>query len=634
MTSTADPPPSFDLSGSGVSQSEYPAAYPDLNPLDYYRILVADRVSKTLEVDRNLVFSSVDRTTTPETGDLSLPVPRLRLKGIPLSELAEKVAAIFEESQDLRAEASGVAVRFWIGADQLFSRLIPLVIRQGDVFGGNPNLGLRDASNRELGSKTVIVEFSSPNIAKKFHAGHLRSTIIGGFLSNLLESFGYNVIRMNYLGDWGRQYGLLACGWKRYGNEEAFAKDPISHLFDIYVRISADFQPEEDAFKAATKRGEDTSQLESQGLLGDAKAYFKRMEEGDEEALQLWRRFRQLSIERYKATYARLNIHFTDYSGESQVKQETMERAEKILQDHGITELDAGAVIIDFKKHNAKKLDVAIIRNRNGTSNYLLRDIGAALQRDATYHFDQMYYIVMSEQEAHLARLFKTLELMDKQSGLSKKMKHVSFGKVMGMSTRKGTVKFLDDIISDVGDFMHGVMRRNEAKYNQVEDPDKTAEILGISAIMIQDMAGKRINNYEFSYERMTSFEGDTGPYLQYAHARLCSIFRKVDFTKEELLDADYSSLTTSPHAIKLLRSIARFPDMTTQALRTLEPTTIVTYLFKLTHDLSSSYDHLKVFNPPEGRAVALARAALYEAAHRVLRNGMVLLGLTPLERM
>jgi len=201
------------------------------------------------------------------------------------------------------------------------------------------------------------------------------------------------------------------------------------------------------------------------------------------------------------------------------------------------------------------------------------------------------------------------------------------------MSTRKGTVKFLDDIISDVGDFMHGVMRRNEAKYKQVEDPERTAEVLGISAIMVQDMAGKRINNYEFSYERMTSFEGDTGPYLQYAHARLCSIFRKVDFTRDEMLNADYSLLTASPHAVKLLRSIARFPDMVIQALKTLEPTTILTYLFKLTHELSSSYDHLQVFNAPEGRAVSVARAALYEAARQVLRNGMVLLGLTPLER-
>lgn len=203
----------------------------------------------------------------------------------------------------------------------------------------------------------------------------------------------------------------------------------------------------------------------------------------------------------------------------------------------------------------------------------------------------------------------------------------------MGMSSRRGTVKFLDDIISDVGDFMHSVMRRNEAKYSQVEDPVQTAETLGISAIMVQDMSGKRVNNYDFSYERMTSFEGDTGPYLQYAHARLCSIFRKVDITRDEMLNADYSLLSGSPHAVKLLRSVARYPDMVNQALKTLEPTTILTYLFSLTHDLSSSYDHLKVFNPPEGRAVSVARAGLYEAARQVIHNGMALLGLTPLDR-
>ena len=277
----------------------------------------------------------------------------------------------------------------------------------------------------------VIVEFSSPNIAKKFHAGHLRSTIIGGFLSNLYEGLGYDVVRLNYLGDWGRQYGLLACGWKRYGSEDAFAEDPIGHLFDIYVRISADFQPEEEAFEAATERGEDTSVLETQGLLGDAKAYFKRMEDGDEDALDLWRRFRNLSMERYKETYARLNIHFTDYSGESQVRQETMTWAEHVLQATGILEPDNGAMIVDFKKHGAKKLHVAIIRNRNGTSNYLLRDIGAAIQRAETYQFDLMLYVVMSEQETHLNRLFKSLELMgDTYEELSTRMRHVTFGKV------------------------------------------------------------------------------------------------------------------------------------------------------------------------------------------------------------
>ncbi|KAI5867302.1 arginyl-tRNA synthetase [Durotheca rogersii] len=619
-------------------QSADRSFFPDLNPLDRFRVAIAEELSRISHIDKSLALSGLDRTTNLDNGDLVLVVPRLRMKGVAPAELAKKIVAEFESHEGAKVKApiaDGISIKFFFTPTELTSTLVPLILQQQEAYGFNPNLGLRDPLNPDSGQKTVIVEFSSPNIAKKFHAGHLRSTIIGGFLSNLYERSGYKVVRMNYLGDWGRQYGLLACGWKRYGDEDAFAKDPIGHLFDIYVKISADFQPEEDEFKAAGKRGEDTSELESRGLLGEAKAYFKRMEDGDEEALQLWRRFRDLSIERYNETYARLNIRFTDYSGESQVKQETMKKAEEILRERGVLESDEGASIVDFKKHGAKKLGVAVVRNRNGTSNYLLRDVGAAIQREDTYHFDELLYVVMSEQETHLNRLFKILDLMGEgYATLSKRMKHITFGKVMGMSTRKGNVKFLDDILADVGDFMHDVMRRNETKYSQVEDPTRTAELLGLSAIMVQDMSGKRINNYEFSLERMTSFEGDTGPYLQYAHARLSSIFRKVDITRDEMLGADFSLLAQSPHAISMLRAMARFPDMVHQAQKTLEPTTILMYLFKLTHELSSSYDHLRVVNPPEGRAVSIARAALYQAARQVLHNGMVLLGLRPLDRM
>lgn len=456
---------------------------------------------------------------------------------------------------------------------------------------------------------------------------------------------------MNYLGDWGRQYGLLAVGWKKYGDQKSFDANPIGHLFDVYVKISADFKPEEDEYKAAGKRGEDTAILESQGLLGEAKAYFKRMEDGDEEALALWRKFREISVEKYKATYARLNIHFTDYSGESTVSRETMEMAERVLLEKGIAERDNGAVLIDFKKHGAKKLDVALIRNRNGTSNYLLRDIGAAIQRQKTYDMDKMIYVVMSEQDAHLQRLFKILDLMGGEyEALSKKMQHINFGKVspkclkfraslliantqvMGMSTRRGNVKFLDDILLDVGEAMHDVMRRNESKYQQVDNPEKVSDVLGISAVMVQDMSGKRINNYPFNIERMTSFEGDTGPYLQYAHARLCSIQRKVDLTRDQLLQADFS-LLKEPHAIDLIRLLALYPDVVGHTFKTLEPTTILTYLFRLTHQLSSSYDVLRVVGALEGMAMTIARAALYEAARQTIHCGMVLLGLSPVER-
>jgi arginyl-tRNA synthetase len=510
-------------------------------------------------------------------------------------------------------------------------------------YGFNPNLGLRDPSDPSKGRKKIIVEFSSPNIAKPFHAGHLRSTIIGGFLSNLYERAGWDVTRMNYLGDWGKQYGVLAMAYQKYGNEEALKENPVGHLYDVYVKINKDIAKEEEEIKplqeevkALKEKGEDTSAKEAelqklldQSMDEQARKYFKRMVEGDEEAVGLWARFRNMSIEKMEKTYNRLNIHYDEYSGESKVKEESMERAAKIMAEKGVTEDSQGAIIVDFVKHGQKKLGKAVVKKKDGTSLYITRDIGEIYQRVEKYHFDKMVYVVASQQDLHLAQLFKIIELMgDKE--LSQKCSHINFGMVQGMSTRKGTAKFLDDILKDVAEKMHDVMRSNEDKYKQVEDPEKTADILGISAVMVQDMRGKRINNYDFDMDRMTSFEGDTGPYLQYAHARLCSITRKAGISAEALASADLT-LLKEDHAVNLVRSIAQWPDVYLQTLKTLEPTTVLTYLFRMAHALSSSYDHLQIVGSEED--LKNARMALYESARQVLWNAMRLLGLNPVQR-
>ena len=289
------------------------------------------------------------------------------------------------------------------------------------------------------------------------------------------------------------------------------------------------------------------------------------------------------------------------------------------------------ATIINFEKHGAPKLGVAVVRNRNGTSNYLLRDVGAAIERWNKYHFDKMICVVMSEQDVHLQRLFKILELLS-YGDVRSRMEHVNFGKVQGMSSRRGNVKFLNDILEDCGSAMHEVMRRNEAKYSMVENPDEIADTLGISAVTVQDMSGKRINNYPFDLERMTSFEGDTGPYLQYAHARLRSIAAKTGWNAEQLQHADFTVLT-EPHAVNLIRLMAQYPDVVGHTLKTLELATVLMYLSRLTHQLSGSYDVLRVVGAKEGQTVRKARAALYEAARLVIANGMRVLGLTPVDR-
>lgn len=370
-------------------------------------------------------------------------------------------------------------------------------MKRKQAFGQNKYPGLKDPKDVSKGRKKFIVEFSSPNIAKPFHAGHLRSTIIGGFLANLYEGAGWDVVRINYLGDWGKQYGLLALGFEKYGNEEALNMDPINHLYEIYVKINQDLAVEKDEIKAfeAAEQTEEATKLKDEGLDEQARRYFKAMTENDERAIAQWARFRELSIKRYKETYARLNIHFDEYSGESQVKQEQMDVAAKRMADAGISEESEGAIIVDFSKHVpgkvGKSLERPVIRKKDGTALYLTRDISELLHRHEKYDFDHMIYVVASAQDLHLKQLFKIIELMGEEE-VAKKVQHVNFGLVLGMSTRKGTVKFLDDILRDVGEKMHEVMKRNQSKYEQVEDPEATADVLGISSVMVQDMSGKR----------------------------------------------------------------------------------------------------------------------------------------------
>ncbi|XHG03746.1 hypothetical protein AWENTII_007036 [Aspergillus wentii] len=624
--------------------SKFPNCFPSLNPVDIYREHIAEKLGEATGIDSEKIYTRLQWTNTLDKGDLVLPVAALQIKKKP-QELSKELAEKFPESDLVQPpNADGPHLQFFFKPGPLNKTVIDRILKDKATYGTNGNQGLRDPKDPSKGQKKLIVEFSSPNIAKPFHAGHLRSTIIGGFLANLHTVMGWDVTKMNYLGDWGKQYGLLANGFKHFGNEEELTKDPINHLFDVYVKINNILSEQDgpikelkEQIKAKKEKSEDVSELEKEleklvDVSEDEKArrYFKSMEDGDESALALWTRFRDLSIQKYKQTYARLNIDFDVYSGESQIKNESMTSAYETMEKAGVSEKSEGAVIVDFTKHNAKKLGKAIIIRKDGTPLYLTRDIGAILEREEEFHFDKMMYVVAAQQDLHLAQLFKITELMGYKD-LASRCQHINFGMVRGMSTRKGTVKFLDDILRDVRDKMHEVMKKNTEKYEQVENPEQVADILGITSVMVQDMTGKRVNGYDFNLEAMTSFEGDTGPYLQYAHARLCSIIRKSGLDVSTLDSADLTLLSET-HAANLVRLLSQWPDVLLNTTKTLEPTTIITYLFRMTHILSSSYDVLKVIgSEPE---VKKARMALYESARQVLNNGMRVLGLSPVERM
>ncbi|KAF2677098.1 arginyl-tRNA synthetase-like protein [Lentithecium fluviatile CBS 122367] len=631
-------PPSLEeeFSRLKLEQAHFPNCYPEYNPLDAYKIHISERVGKIAGVEPAVVYPALQRARVPEQGDLNLAVPALRIKGTKPQETGAKIVEQWTESPFVqKLELDGVHLKIFFNPAVLTQAVLPAILKNRETWGGNPQLGLRNVEDPSQGKKKIVVEFSSPNIAKPFHAGHLRSTIIGSFLANLHEISGWDVTRLNYLGDWGKQYGLLALGFGMYGDEAKLEADPIQHLFEVYVKINQDVKAEDEKIKALETEGKETeaAELQAKSLNEKARQYFKAMCDDNKEAVALWSRFRKLSIEKYKNSYARLNVRFDEYDGESQVSNKSMKEVEARMAEKGLLEESKGATIVNFEERGKalKKLGKVLIRKQDGTSLYITRDLGAMFSRVKKYNFDKMIYVVANQQDLHLKQLFTIVDLLGEKE-LYSKVLHVNFGMVRGMSTRKGNVVFLDDILRDVRDHMHEVMRKNQDKYAQVSDPDRTADILGISSVMIQDMGGKRIHGYDFDMDKMTSFEGDTGPYLQYSHARLRQVLRKADLPPEAYESSADLSLLTEPLDHSLVRLLVQYPDIVQMTLTTLEPTTILTYLFLLTHGINSHYHKIKIIgSEPE---LMKARLALYDATKAVLNHGMRVLGLQPLERM
>ncbi|KAL5514035.1 hypothetical protein ACEPAG_2796 [Sanghuangporus baumii] len=624
--------------------------------LDVFRVAAATHVSKALDIPLETAFTGVD---LGKKADFTVAVPRFRLKAKP-ADLVAKILDTFQPDEHIeRVVADGIFVNFYsrtstlarLTLDQINELSKPTEKYPFGAYG----------TNATGSGKKVIIEFSSPNIAKPFHAGHLRSTIIGTFLANLFETCGWKAIRFNYLGDWGKQFGLLAVGYERYGSEEKLQENAIMHLFEVYVAINKDAKAEEE-------RGGPEEVNER------AKAIFRKMEDGDEETLALWKRFRDLSIKAYEKVYARLNVRFDVYSGESQVestrihaainrlkekklvttktkeesrinkdryREEAKEKAsngnaEEAAEKLAETKIDGEpenkeglALAVDLSKW---KLGKPVVQKPDGTTIYVVRDIAGAIQRYETYHFDKMIYVVGDQQDLHVAQFFKILELM--QEPFVKSMEHVNFGRVLGMSTRRGEVKFLDEILDMAKEAMLEQMKTNEDKFKAVEDPEGTSDQIGMTCVKIQDMQSKRAISYSFDPARMTSWDGDTGAYLQYAHVRMCSVTRKVahQVTLREDVSNINVELLTEPKAREIVYLLATYPDVVRAAFKTYEPSTIVSYCFKLAHLISSAWETLIVMN--QEQELAQARLYLFTCARLVLSSAMRLLSLTPLERM
>ncbi|XP_040839684.1 probable arginine--tRNA ligase, mitochondrial isoform X3 [Ochotona curzoniae] len=478
------------------------------------------------------------------------------------------------------------------------------VLRQ--VIKDGSKYGLKSELFSGLPQKKVVVEFSSPNVAKKFHVGHLRSTIIGNFIANIKEALGHQVTRINYLGDWGMQFGLLGTGFQLFGYEEKLQSNPLQHLFEVYVQVNKEA-------------------ADDQSVAKSAQEFFQRLELGDTQALSLWQRFRDLSIEEYIRIYKRLGVYFDEYSGESFYREKSREVL-KLLDSKGLLQkTEKGTAVVDLSR-NGDPSSLCTVMRSDGTSLYATRDLAAAIDRMDKYSFDTMIYVTDKGQRKHFQQLFQMLKIMG--FDWAERCRHVPFGVVQGMKTRRGDVTFLEDVLNEI----RLRMLQNMASVKttrELENPQETAEKVGLAALIIQDFRGLLLSDYQFSWDRVFQSRGDTGVFLQYTHARLHSL--------EETFGCGYlSEFNTAclqePQSISVLQHLLRFDEVLYRSSQDLQPKHIVSYLLTLSHLAAVAHKTLHIKdNPPD---VAAARLQLFKAVRSVLASGMQLLGITPVCRM
>ncbi|XP_075227217.1 arginyl-tRNA synthetase, mitochondrial [Lycorma delicatula] len=465
------------------------------------------------------------------------------------------------------------------------------------------NLQTPDLNKRKY-KKKVVIDFSSPNIAKPFHMGHFRSTIIGNYLSNLYEYLGYDVVRLTYLGDWGTQFGLLQVGINILGfTDKDIFQNPIECLFKAYVRANKESETD-------------------QNILSQAKDIFNSLEHGmNHSAFEKWKTIRKLTVEELKITYERLGIQFNVYDWESNYPANRSKSVINILKDKKYVTNEDGKLVFKSKCGS----NVTLLKS-DGSSLYLTRDIVAAIERKAAYNLDEMIYVTDFSQQEHFKTLNEILSVVDES--WSDKIQHVKYGRIRGMSTRKGEVVFLKDILDEAKEKMEE--KQKLSLTTKIDFAANTSDILGVSAVMINDLKQRRLRNYEFNWDSALQMKGDGGIKLQYTHCRLINLEENCN---QDLPDKCDPLLLEEYEAVNLVQEIARFDEIIQSSFLKQEPYIIVNYLFKLCNAVNRAMKVLPV-KSCSSHQIASQRLLLFYRARVVLNRGMKILGLKPLSKM
>ena len=559
---------------------------------------VIDLLDQTIEeLDKEKINGILEIPPKDDMGDFAFPCFQLakvfrKAPNMIAAELSEKIEA---KGVISNVTPLGGYINFFVNKSQLAETVIKDVLTKKEKYG-----------HSDLGKdKTIVIDFSSPNIAKPFHIGHIRTTVIGNALYKIYDSQGYNTVRINHLGDYGTQFGKLIVAFKLWGNKEAVEANPIPELLKLYIQFhdEAERHPE---------------------MEDEARAWFTKLENGDKEAKELWQWFRDESLKEFARVYDLLDIEFDSYNGES-FYSDKMDRVIDIIKDKGLLQESQGTNIVDLEEYN---MPPALITKNDGSTLYMTRDLAAALYRKENYDFEKCIYVVGSQQSLHFQQLFKVLELVGFE--WAKDMVHVPFGMVAleegTMSTRKGRVVFLEDVLKQAIEKTKETMLTKNPNALNV---DEIAKQVGVGAVVFQELSNSRIKDYTFSWSRTLSFEGETGPYVQYTHARCCAVLRKAE--EEVTTDINYELLNDVDSA-EVLKVIASFNKTILNAMRKNEPHIITRFVLDLAQAFNKFYHDNSIL--VEDAELRKARLALVCATRQALENGLKLLGMQAPERM
>ncbi len=563
---------------------------------DFKEIIAKELEEKDLGLSYEEIYNLIEIPPQDDMGDYSFPC-------FSLAKTLRKNPAIIASdlSKDLdleefsKIESLNAYLNFFVNRTEYINTVLNEVLDKKSDYG----------KSEEGKGKNIVIDFSSVNIAKPFHIGHIRSTVQGDSIRKIYEFLGYNVVATNYLGDYGTQFGTMIAAYKLWGDEKAINKDPINELLNLYVRYNAEAS-------------------ENPQMMDAARTEFKNLEDDEEEATKLWQWFKDISLKEFERVYKLLDIEFDDYNGESYNSQFIPETL-KILKEKKLLKESDGAQIVDLSPYD---LTPAIIIKSNGSSSYITRDIGTAINRKREYDFKENLYVVATQQNLHYQQLRKILELMGYEWW--DENKHIAFGMVSlkdkTMSTRKGQVVFLEEVLNKSIDKTKSIMENRNTDIDNIEE---TARIVGIGAVKFQELYNNRIKDYVFDWDEVLNFDGETGPYVQYTYARAKSVLRKASVDSFD--SNDFSQLTTDEE-FNLVKTLSGFAEVLIRAREKHEPSLVTRHITEIAKAFNKFYNSSQIMVDDE--KIKNERLALTYATSIVIKTGLGLLGIKTVEQM